>query len=135
MAMPKRKTLRTRHRIEDVIDVPRDNEPWMHAGACVEMPARYDLFFPETKPKEREAKSICASCPVAYECLDFSIRSREVWGIWGGMTFDERCDFTTKYRGHTSPAAVAAHRRHITELNCRKQATDADRSRRLRTSR
>lgn len=123
---------RTVRRIPIEPDVPLNREPWMTFGACADIDPQYDVFFPEDKQQELAAKSICAACPVAWECFDFSIRNREIYGVWGGMSFAERCDFTLQYRGHTSPLAKAAHRRHITELNCRKQALDADRSRRLR---
>lgn len=120
------------------LDIPPNREQWMAFGACVDLNPQYEIFFPDNPDsrknhqQELAAKSICASCPVAWECFDFSVRNHEYLGVWGGMNRDERCDLTQKYQGHTSPVARAAHRRHITELNCRKQALDADRSRRLR---
>lgn len=103
----------------------------MPLGACAGIDPSYELFFPENRKDERKAKDICSACSVAWECLDFSIRNVEIWGIWGGMTFPERCDLTRKYRGHTSSAARAAHRRHMTELN-RKKNANARRSQRIR---
>lgn len=123
-------------RIPIELDLPLNREPWMSFGACADLDPQYDIFFPdEQEPRknhqqELAAKSICAACPVAWQCLDFSIRNREYLGVWGGMSFAERCDLTQKYQGHTSPVAVAAHRRHITELNREKH--HVDRSRRLR---
>lgn len=114
--------------VDKMPDVPLNHEPWMSFGACADIDPQYNVFFPDdqdsrkNKAQERKAKSICSTCPVAWECFDFSIRNREIHGIWGGMTFPERCDHTMKYRGHTSSVSQAAHRRHITELNHRKQA-------------
>ena len=56
------------------------------------------LFFapnhPEPKEerakREREAKAICAVCPVRIECLEYAVRIREPHGIWGGLNELER---------------------------------------------
>lgn len=40
--------------------------------------------------RERNAKQFCAECPVVTQCLEYSLRFREPYGIWGGMTEDER---------------------------------------------
>ena len=57
-----------------------------------------DLFFapnhPEPKEdrahRERQAKAICAVCPVRIECLEYAVRIREPHGIWGGLNEQER---------------------------------------------
>ena len=35
------------------------------------------------------AKSICQSCPLAVQCLEYALKNQEV-GIWGGTTEDQR---------------------------------------------
>jgi WhiB family redox-sensing transcriptional regulator len=40
--------------------------------------------------REREAKRFCAQCPVRVQCLVYSLRFREPYGIWGGVTENER---------------------------------------------
>jgi WhiB family redox-sensing transcriptional regulator len=40
--------------------------------------------------RERQAKAICARCPVRIECLEYAIRIREPHGIWGGLNELER---------------------------------------------
>jgi WhiB family redox-sensing transcriptional regulator len=40
--------------------------------------------------RDRSAKSICARCDVRIECADYAIRAREPYGVWGGMTEEER---------------------------------------------
>jgi len=70
-----------------------DVENWRATGAC-----RYEdvnLFFPAgvTGPAEhqiKQAKSICARCPVKDACLSFAIETNQEYGIWGGTTEDER---------------------------------------------
>lgn len=44
----------------------------------------------ERRARERKAKSICAACPVRMECLEYALRLREPYGIWGGLNELER---------------------------------------------
>ncbi len=56
------------------------------------------LFFPpstverkdERERRETKAKAICTVCPVKAECLDFAMKIREPYGIWGGLTEADR---------------------------------------------
>ena len=41
-------------------------------------------------PQIAAAKSICAACPVLAQCLDFALEARQDYGVWGGLTEDER---------------------------------------------
>lgn len=69
------------------------DEEWRHAAACAgEEP---DLFFPvgSTGPalaQIKAAKQVCARCPVRAECLAFALDTRQVFGVWGGLSEDER---------------------------------------------
>ena len=51
-----------------------------------------DLFFPESRDvrAERQAKKICAGCPVVQDCLEYAIEAGEEFGVWGGTTELER---------------------------------------------
>jgi len=60
-----------------------------------------ELFFPASPPSRSrqrvaatqaqvKAKAICARCPVSAECLAFAVRTRQAYGIWGGLTQEER---------------------------------------------
>lgn len=40
--------------------------------------------------RERDAKAICAGCPVIRECADHALTVREPYGVWGGMSEDDR---------------------------------------------
>jgi len=68
-------------------------ENWRAAAAC-----RFtdpDLFFPVSDlgkglDQTAEAKAICAGCQVSRQCLAFALRTRQVHGIWGGLTERER---------------------------------------------
>ena len=40
--------------------------------------------------REKKAKAICARCPVIANCLKDAIANNETYGVWGGMSADER---------------------------------------------
>ncbi len=72
-----------------------DEWAWQEQSNCKD--ADSDLFFLEPllrgkqkREKERKAKAICKACPVVNECLDHAMRTPEYFGVWGGMTADER---------------------------------------------
>jgi len=44
----------------------------------------------ERRAREYRAKLVCASCPVRDQCLDHAIAVDERYGVWGGLTHDER---------------------------------------------
>ena len=62
--------------------------PWQESARCRD----YDpeIFFPEKGGSSREAKRICADCPVRIECLNYALRRDERYGVWGGMSERER---------------------------------------------
>jgi WhiB family redox-sensing transcriptional regulator len=63
---------------------PGERPDWHKDAACRGMGA--ELFFPPRGQSPAAAKSICASCPVQRECLDFALTYYEGHGIWGGMS-------------------------------------------------
>jgi WhiB family redox-sensing transcriptional regulator len=72
-----------------------DHYEWQLRGAC--RGADASIFFlpegergPRKARRERAAKSICRRCPVLEQCAAFALATREPYGVWGGMTPDER---------------------------------------------
>ena len=61
---------------------------WMLEARCLD--ADPEAFFPEKGGSTREAKRICAMCPVQEECLAHALDNDERFGIWGGMSERER---------------------------------------------
>ena len=45
---------------------------------------------PDNRLSIQMAKFICATCPIKQECLDYAMEAKEEFGIWGGLTPDER---------------------------------------------
>lgn len=71
---------------------------WQFQGLC--RTASPEVFFhPEgergTARRRRDAlaKQVCASCPVLQQCRDHALSAREPYGVWGGLTEDERLHF------------------------------------------
>jgi WhiB family redox-sensing transcriptional regulator len=62
--------------------------PWAEDAKCLQ--ADPDTFFPEKGGSTREAKRICAQCPVRAECLEYALDNDERFGIWGGLSERER---------------------------------------------
>jgi WhiB family redox-sensing transcriptional regulator len=68
---------------------------WQLLGACrSEDPSVF--FHPEGERgsararREAAAKSICARCPVLDACAAHALAVREPYGVWGGMSEDDR---------------------------------------------
>jgi WhiB family redox-sensing transcriptional regulator len=84
---------------------------WQMHGACRgEDPA---IFFhpegergPARESRERAAKAICGGCPVRQECASHALAVREPYGVWGGLSEDDR--EAIYRRGTRMPAVVAS---------------------------
>jgi WhiB family transcriptional regulator, redox-sensing transcriptional regulator len=74
----------------DLIDALRRRPAWHDRAACRGMGPQ--LFFPSRGEDVRPAKEMCATCPVADECLAFSTTpgAGQAHGIWGGLSSRER---------------------------------------------
>lgn len=79
-------------------DLPTDPPPGLHSPqpwklqALCRVAPDPSVFFPDqSEPqKRREAKAYCAVCPVAEQCLEYALSTKQYWGIWGGLTERER---------------------------------------------
>jgi WhiB family redox-sensing transcriptional regulator len=68
---------------------------WQLRGLCRGKDS--SLFFhPEGErgaaraAREQSAKEICLNCPVQKQCCEHALRVREPYGVWGGLTEEER---------------------------------------------
>lgn len=71
---------------------------WQSEGNCVG--ADPELFFLEPNMrsvakanKEKQAKAICKGCPVIAKCLNHALSVPEMYGVWGGLSADERTTY------------------------------------------
>jgi WhiB family redox-sensing transcriptional regulator len=62
---------------------------WRHDAECLHYLGRVD-FFPSRGESAREAKAVCAVCPVQRECLEYALRWDHLCGVWGGLSERER---------------------------------------------
>lgn len=68
---------------------------WRDDAACRDTGG--DLFFhpdsergPARRRRDAAAKAICATCPVIASCLDWALSVGEPFGIWGGLSTEDR---------------------------------------------
>ena len=72
-----------------------ENWNWQQDGSCRDLPS--EMFFhpdgergPRRRNRENAAKAICASCPVIQQCRTHALAVQEPYGIWGGLSEDDR---------------------------------------------
>ncbi|PYC77413.1 transcription factor WhiB [Streptomyces tateyamensis] len=69
---------------------------WQLRGSCRSGGAAALFFHPAGErgeahdAREEAAKAVCAGCPVRVECRRYALDAREPYGVWGGLTEDER---------------------------------------------
>lgn len=68
---------------------------WQLRGACRDLDSSV-FFHPDQERgstranREARAKRICRSCPVVEQCRRYALSVREPYGVWGGLSADER---------------------------------------------
>lgn len=71
---------------------------WKRQGAVCATHEDPDLWQSENNQRRsREAKVLCASCELREPCLDYALERNIGYGIWGGLTPDERRRFARRY--------------------------------------
>jgi len=66
---------------------------WMASALCAQTDP--ELFFPEKGKRSRDARAVCARCPVCAKCRAYALAQDRVYGVWGGTTERERRKLTT----------------------------------------
>jgi len=78
---------------------------WQLAGACRN--EAEELFFGPVGVREerreksrriREAKRVCARCPVWERCRGYALENEEEFGVWGGLSELERWELINERR-------------------------------------
>lgn len=84
-----------------------DRWEWQLRGACRETGPEV-FFHPEgergatRRSRDAQALAVCAGCPVIAACRAHALAVREPYGVWGGMTEDDR---EAHYAGRRFPRA------------------------------
>jgi WhiB family redox-sensing transcriptional regulator len=73
----------THHRMQ-----PAGDLSWQDRALCAQTDP--DAFHPDQGASVRDAKRTCLSCDVRGECLEYALVNDERFGIWGGLTEQER---------------------------------------------
>ena len=76
---------------------------WQFDGACRD--ADQDLFFhpegergPARRKRDEAAVKVCATCPVLEQCRQHGLTVREPYGVWGGLTEEDRDEIYAQER-------------------------------------
>jgi WhiB family transcriptional regulator, redox-sensing transcriptional regulator len=85
-------------------------DSWRHAAACLTMDP--DLFFPvstagRSAHQVRRAKAVCATCLVRLPCLQEALATEQAYGVWGGLSEEERWPIIQKQRGNGRPTGLS----------------------------
>lgn len=68
--------------------IASDKLSWIERANCLGV--NPELFFPERGASTTEAKEVCRGCVVRKACLEYALTTREVYGIWGGKSENQR---------------------------------------------
>lgn len=100
----------------DVSRLPGPNADvwdWQLLGSC--RGTDPNIFFhpegergPAREAREAAAKAICSGCPVRVQCAAHALEVREPYGVWGGMSEDDREAIYTRRVRPLTPAAAEA---------------------------
>lgn len=71
---------------------------WKLDGLCAQI-GLPDMWYSTDKREQQQAIQVCNLCPVKQECRDFAFDNNEIFGIWGGMTENQRKFFRNR-NGH-----------------------------------
>ena len=71
-----------------------DRLAWQERAACAGKPT--DWWFPGKGESHDAARSLCASCPVRAECLEYGLN--EKWGVFGGLCPKQRRELRRERR-------------------------------------
>lgn len=73
---------------------------WQLRGSCQGLNSSI-FFHPDGERgsarsrRADRAKAICQRCPVLEQCRRYALAAREPYGVWGGLTEEERRDLWT----------------------------------------
>lgn len=90
--------LPTRRATTNAVSIPASTSSWLLNGPCRDEDP--ELFFPlgdsdKARQATRDAKAVCAGCPVREMCLDWAVNTNQRTGVWGGLSELERMSLYT----------------------------------------
>lgn len=94
-----------------LVEVPRvaREVPYWHDDAlCREVSGLDWIEAKRGSVEEQACRLICSACPVRLDCAVGALERRESWGVWGGLTRDDRKAIAARY-GYLPPGDPPAH--------------------------
>ena len=88
-----------------------DQWDWQVEALCRGMPSGFFFFHPwgergdARNARIERAKQVCARCPVIQQCRCHALTVQEQYGVWGGLSEDERLLLLHKTRHGRDPSA------------------------------
>jgi WhiB family redox-sensing transcriptional regulator len=84
---------------------PRADLTWQERAACHNTDP--EAFFPTVgRYMTVGARRVCGECPVRAKCLEYALTHGEWYGIWGGLSVDERKELSRQRK--SAPKQVRA---------------------------
>ena len=114
----------------DLVNITTPPE-WMTDGVCAQVDP--ELWFPEKGGSTREAKQLCARCPVHPECLAYALTNDERFGVWGGASERDRRRMKRTLSKQQGPVRVPDPRTGVSR-QLATRLTDSEIAGRLRCS-
>jgi WhiB family redox-sensing transcriptional regulator len=91
---------------------------WHEHAACRGQGA--DRYVVTTARASITAKQVCATCPVAADCLDYALADPTLRGVWGGTSSRDRSRLRRSLKAPVKPSRP--HRRLTGPLPVRRRA-------------
>jgi WhiB family transcriptional regulator, redox-sensing transcriptional regulator len=62
---------------------------WLSEALCAHLPVEWWTDPPDPQAV-KDARKVCAQCPVMVECYELAAVEEPDFGVWAGLTADER---------------------------------------------
>jgi WhiB family transcriptional regulator, redox-sensing transcriptional regulator len=74
--------------LDSLPDDPSPPDRWQDRAACFGIDP--DVFFPISEEEAGQALAFCGICRIREECLAWALKNGERYGVWGGLTEQQR---------------------------------------------
>jgi WhiB family transcriptional regulator, redox-sensing transcriptional regulator len=74
--------------LSEVLGIDVQATAWMRDGLCAQTDP--EAFYPDEYSDVGPAKAVCAVCPVLAECRAYALETGQRFGVWGGLSANER---------------------------------------------
>jgi len=93
------RTAARRTSLSEVLGIDAQATEWMQDALCAQTDP--EAFYPDEHGSVAPAKAVCAVCPVLAECRAYALETGQRFGVWGGLSANER----QQIRRNTSTSA------------------------------